>query len=69
MSRLLLNGLAAVACLHAAGVSLGNISLLGKLAGAHDRARTQRMTIPPKSFVTEDDGDLKIDWSQFIKDD
>jgi len=50
-------------------VSMGNIMLLGRLAGAYNQARVQRMTIPPNSFMAEDDGNLKIDWDQFLKDD
>jgi hypothetical protein len=49
-------------------VSMGNIMLLGRLAGAYNQARVQRMTIPPNSFMAEDDGNLKIDWDQFLKD-
>lgn len=49
--------------------SLSNISVLGNLAGAHDRARKRHMEIPANSFVAEDDGNLKIDWATFLKDD
>jgi hypothetical protein len=48
--------------------SMGNISVLGSLAGAQDRAKRQRMAIPANSFIPEDDGNLKIDWSTFLKD-
>jgi hypothetical protein len=49
--------------------SMGNIAVLGTLAGAHERATRQRMEIPQNSFISEDDGNLKIDWSTFLKDD
>jgi len=48
-------------------ISAGNIQLLTNLALAQDAAQTQRMTVPEKSFLSEDDGSLKIDWNTFLK--
>ncbi|MFI0846972.1 SapC family protein [Mesorhizobium sp. IMUNJ 23232] len=49
--------------------SMGNLSTLGALTGARERAARQRMAIPANSFISEDDGNLKIDWATFLKDD
>ena len=49
--------------------SMGNLGTLGSLTGAHGRAAKQRMAIPANSFISEDDGNLKIDWATFLKDD
>lgn len=51
-------------------LSTGNVPSLGNLADAHNRAATQRSaSVAAQSFLLEDDGNLKIDWSTFLKDD
>jgi hypothetical protein len=49
--------------------SMGNLATLGSLTSARERAAKQRMAIPANSFISEDDGNLKIDWATFLKDD
>ena len=49
--------------------SMGNLAMLATLSNARERAAKQRMAIPANSFISEDDGNLKIDWATFLKDD
>lgn len=53
-------------------LSMGNIAVLGQLGQAKAKAaakRAEQLAIPAGSFVDEDDDDdLKIDWSRFLKD-
>ncbi|MBP0441198.1 SapC family protein [Tianweitania sediminis] len=57
----------ALALAYAQLISAGNIQVLGSIMGAQDKANAQRMTVPEKSFLPEDDGSLKIDWNTFLK--
>lgn len=51
-------------------LSMGNLPALGNLADAHSRAATQRSaSVAAQNFLLEDDGNLKIDWATFLKDD
>ncbi|MDQ6436151.1 SapC family protein [Mesorhizobium sp. LHD-90] len=49
--------------------SMGNLAMLATLSNVRERAAKQRMAIPANSFISEDDGNLKIDWATFLKDD
>lgn len=49
-------------------ISAGNLQLLSTLLATSQKAQAQRMTVPEKSFLSEDDGSLKIDWNAFLKD-
>lgn len=57
----------ALAIAYAQLISAGNIQVLGSIMAAQDKAKAQRMTVPEKSFLTEDEGSLKIDWNTFLK--
>jgi hypothetical protein len=48
-------------------ISTGNLQMLLTLLAATQKAEAQRMTVPEKSFLSEDDGSLKIDWNTFLK--
>ncbi|GHD12804.1 SapC family protein [Tianweitania populi] len=48
-------------------ISAGNLQMLTTLLAATQKAEQQRMTVPEKSFLSEDDGSLKIDWNTFLK--
>jgi hypothetical protein len=48
-------------------ISVGNLQMLSTLLAATQKAERQRMTVPEKSFLSEDDGSLKIDWNTFLK--
>jgi hypothetical protein len=51
-------------------LSIGNAPILGNLADAHNRAAQQRVAgVAAHNFLLEDDGNLKIDWASFLKDD
>jgi hypothetical protein len=47
-------------------ISAGNLQLLSSLAIAQQEAQAQRMTVPERSFLAEDEGSLKIDWNTFL---
>lgn len=66
----LLRDSGALAIAYAQLLSMGNISILSRLAQAHAEARERhaaRLAIPEGSFVPEDDGELKIDWNALFK--
>ena len=48
-------------------ISVGNLQMLSTVLVASQKAEAKRMTVPEKSFLSEDDGSLKIDWSTFLK--